>query len=293
MKIIPFLDNHKKPLYQLCESLNKKYHYDNHIPPDILSSKDFEGFVAISEDGELIGFVGVVFTPAYAYPFGLRVHPDFFKKSVGLALSKYVGEYALRKNPVIKSAFLSDNKAMQKIISADGWNSVGDYFISTKEAPFDGFVVRNEVYTASTEELNEVINFVTRTKIGQKEYDQMFLKDLIWYPTAFSQKIFEELILFKRLLVEKKRNNISAVCIINKKDNSNGNLEISRLWGNSESLIGFIVENYRPQKIKICVGEAEKEKWQKLGFSTALTFYNDELFESKYALIEKRRQAQL
>ena len=62
--------------------------------------------------------------------------------------------------------------------------------------------------------------------------------------------------------------------------------------GKPESLINFIVKNYHPKKIRICIGEVEKEKWQKLGFSTSLAFYNDDLFESKYALIEKKRSVQ-
>ena len=287
MIIKPFLDSHKKSLYQLCELLNQKYRYDNHIPPRILSSDNFEGFIATSEDGVLIGFVGVVFTPAYAFPFGLRAHPN--QNGAGLALSKYIDKYALNKSPMIRSAFLSDNKAMQKIISADGWDNVGNYFMLIREAPFDDFKIYNEVSLATSLELNEIINFAVLTKTGQREYDQMFLKDLIWYPTALSEEIFKELIFSKRLLIERAGKNISAVCVINKEDSSDGNLEISRLWGKPESILNFIAENYRPKKIKICVGEIEKEKWQKLGFSTNLVFYNDELFESQYTLIEKKR----
>ena len=286
MIIKPFLENHKKPLYRLCELLNKKYRYDNQIPPRVLSSDNFEGFIATSEDGALIGFVGVVFTPAYAFPFGLRAHPD--QKGAGLVLSKYINKYALSKSPMIRSAFLSDNKAMQKIISADGWKSIGNYFTLIRESPFDDFKMHNKISLATNRELNEIINFAVLTKIGQKEYDQMFPRDLIWYPTVSSKEVFEELTISKRLLVEKIKGNINAVCALNKKDDSSGMLEILRLWGEPESLLNFIAENYRPKKIKICVGEIEKEKWQKLGFSTSLVFYDDELFESQYTLIEKK-----
>ncbi len=289
MIIRPFLDSHKKSLYQLCELLNKKYRYDNHIPPRVLSSEYFKGFVAISEDGKLIGFVGVVFTPAYAFPFGLRVHPDFSGQNIGLMLSKHVDEYALKRSPAIRSAFLTENEVMQKITSKEEWHVIDNYLVVSKEAPFEDYNQPTPIRLSLKEELDEIINFVVQFKTGQKEYDQMFLNDLIWYPTAFSREIFEELTLSKRLLIEKTEKNISAVCIINEKDSLNGNLEISRLWGEPESLINFIVKNYHPQKIRICVGEIEKEKWQKLGFSTSLALYNDDLFESKYALIEKKR----
>ncbi len=287
MIIKPFLDIHKKSLYQLCELLSKKYHYDNQIPSRALSSHNFEGFIATSEDGVLIGFVGVVFTPAYAFPFGLRAHPD--QKGAGLALSKYINKYALSKSPMIRSAFLSDNKAMQKIISADGWKSIGNYFILTRESPFDDFKTRNEISLATSRELNEIINFAVLTKTGQKEYDQMFLKDLIWHPTVSSKEVFEELMISKRLLVGKIKGHINAVCVLDKKDDSSDIIGISRLWGKPEPILNFITQNYRPHKIKICIGEIEKEKWQKLGFLTSMVFYGENLFESKYALIEKKR----
>ncbi len=289
MIIKPFLDSHKKLLYQLCELLNKKYSYDNHISPSILSSRNFNGFIAVSEDEKLIGFVGVVFTPAHAFPFGLRVHPDFSGQDVGFALSKYIAEYALKRSLSIRSAFLIENEAMEKIISKEGWQVIDKYFLVTKETPFENYNQSDSVSLALKEELNEIINFIVNVKVGQKEYDKMFLNDLIWYPTAFSKMILEELVLSNRLLIEKTGEQINAVCIINARDSSGGHIDILRLWGKPESLLNFIVRNYHPQKIKVCIGEVEKESWQKLGFSTSLAFYNDNLFESKYALIEKKR----
>ena len=294
MIIKPFLDSHKKSLYQLCELLNQKYRYDNHIPDMVLSSKNFEGFVAISEYKKLVGFVGVVFTPAYAFPFGLRVHPDFSGQDVGFILSEHINEYALKKSPIIRSAFQIENEAMQKIISKEGWRTIDKYLLVIKETPFKNYnqSVPISSYLALKEELNEIMNFIVNVKIGHKEYDQMFLNDLIWYPTALSGEIFEELILSRRLLVDKIGGRINAVCIIDAEDSSDSDLYISRIWGKPESLINFMVKNYHPKKIRICIGEVEKEKWQKLGFSTSLAFYNDDLFESKYALIEKKRSVQ-
>lgn len=271
--------------------MNKRYSYDNHIPPRVLLSKNFEGFAAISEDGKLVGFVGVVFTPAYAFPFGLRVHPNFSGQDVGFMLAKHIDIYALKRSPIIRSAFQIENEAMQKIISKEGKYIIDKYLLVTKEAPFENYNQPISSSLASEDELNEIMNFIVNTKVGQKEYDQMFLNDLIWYPTALSGEVLEELVFSKRLLVDKTGVCINAVCIVDTENNIDNDLYISRLWGRPEPLINFIVKNYRPKKIKICIGEIEKEKWQKLGFSTSLVFYNDDLFESKYALIEKKRPA--
>ncbi|MDO8676415.1 MAG: GNAT family N-acetyltransferase [Candidatus Azambacteria bacterium] len=289
MTIRSFSESHKKSLYQLCELLNKKYPYDNHIPPHVLSFKDFQGFVAISGDGTLIGFVGVVFKPEYAFIFGLRVHPDFLIRDVGSLLYRHITEYALKKSSVLKSAFLIENEAMQIITLNKGWRIIDKYLIVARETPFENYNQPISVFPALREELNEIINFVIKVGVGQKEYDQMFLRDKIWHPTAYSKEIFEELIISKNLLIERVEKNINAVCIVNKENNSDDNIKISRIWGRPEPLIDFIVKNYHPKKIKVYIGEVEKEKWQKLGFLTNLSFYKDDLFESKYALIEKRR----
>lgn len=291
-KIIPYSSSNAKALDNLCDFITKKFGYESSIPLSIRNSEYFRGFFAARNDKEIVGFVGVVFMPNYAYPFGLRVHPFFFDRGIGWLLSDFISKYSfsLGFNRLV-SAYLVDNEAMQIITAKSGYRIIDRYLVVTAHFPLvlpddgDGMVVME----ASEKEISAIMEFVLGTKTGQDYYDSMFLKDLVWYPIEWSDS-FVELTRLKRLFMAKKNQLIYGVAIINFNEKQRL-LEISRLWGEPLPLVSFLIRIFNPIEIKWCIAENEALKAEKIGFFTSYKLkYDDErAFESRYALIEKRK----
>jgi len=292
MKIIPFSEKYIMDVTNICQVLTERFGYDNYIPlKDLLKSKNFQGFVALTGKNEIVGFVGVVFMEQYAFPFGLRTHPDFFRQNIGFLLSKYIAEYCFHLGyNKLRSSYLLDNISMPKIILKEDWKTIDKYLVVKKDNPSPSEINEVLVSFVAPDILAGVLKFVHSVKTGQHIYDSMFpANSLVWY-SHDSADVFKELISFNKIIVAKDyEKKMKSVAVVEWGSGERGIVNVLRIWGEAEPVFNFIINRCQPSKIKWYIAETEEDKARSLGYDTNVIFdhKSEKLFESRYAIIEK------
>lgn len=290
--IIPFEPRHAPAVERLCKTIADAYRYENEvfIPFQTLLRRDFEGFIAVSLLGEAVGFVGIVYTSAYAYPFGLRVLPSFERQGLGQVLSDRTIECSFRKRSIVRSAYLSDNKSMQKIITENGWREVDQYLMTKKSSSLRLDTEPMRVSLGTLADLDAVADFIEGEKVGSGPYDAMFPADLVWYPRNDIGVLTELLQCGRVLLSRNIRGALTGVAILSDEAKASNGVIMHRLWGDPGALCASVDRSARPKTVRWCVHASEEAKAESLGFSLArFTDSAGHSFASRYSLIELRR----
>lgn len=291
MNIVRYQKKYASAIKELCDALARKYAYDNHVPGWILEHKNFKGFLAL-ENQVVVGFVGVMCMPGYNFPFGLRVHPNFFSRGVGSSLSLHVDSYALETSSVLRSVYLLDHYVMRRVVNKEKWYVIGQFLITKKDYIREKNIrhaISSYVAFACPEDLKEIFRFIKKSQLGLPAYDSMFSVDGIWYP-VFCSDIFMELIEKRRLLIFCDfAKNILSVAVIGPTEYGDA-VTIFRIWGDAVPAISFFEQNYHPRLFFWHVSSAEEKNARLLGFITTTAQFNKKFYESRYALIEKIRK---